>query len=404
MKSSHKQTRRRLGSFKRLADGTIKVTVRSGRRLDGGERSATGYAKDEDEAERVALELAAQLGMRPDLGRGLTLRRWWQAYAAGRGARLTNATFARYEQEMERVWLPALGDVDISLVSRTDVQEVLLSLGTRSRASHAKSALSAVLTQAVRDGQLSENPIRSGGFELPGDVGSDDDVWEDFDTDPFGALEGTSDVWDARTVLRAMPLIAGCRFEGAWLAMVGAGLRMEEAFALRWKDVRRIEVGGRMVTQIAVHHAETVADGRKRTKTRRSRRIAAMVEPFGGRLWELRGDPDEKVSPTSLNNINRQWRLMWEPVTSKNVPKSVMLTKGRMVVDPPVPYVPLSRMRATHETYMQQAGVLDSVNAAAHGHSERVSYRHYQRADGVAAAEQASAFLLVEGGRRAAGA
>lgn len=60
MKSSHKQARRRLGSFKKLADGTIKVTVRSGRRLDGGERSATGYAKDEDEAERALPRIIAQ--------------------------------------------------------------------------------------------------------------------------------------------------------------------------------------------------------------------------------------------------------------------------------------------------------------------------------------------------------
>lgn len=400
MASSHKTPRRKLGTFKRLADGTIRVTVRSGHRLDGGERSATGYAESEDEAERVALELAAQLSMRPDLGRGLTLLRWWQAYSVGKGARLTRATFSRYEQDMEGIWLPALGDRDISLISRAEVQDVLLTLDTRSKASHAKAALSAVISQAVTDGYLTENPIRKGGFELPGDVGTEDDAWADFDDDPFGTLEGTSDVWDAITVLRAMPLIFGCQFEGAWLAMVGAGLRMEEAFALRWKDVRRIQIGGLMVTQLAVHAAETVADGRKRTKTKRSRRIAAMVEPFGERMWELRGDPDGKVSPSSLNNINRQWRRMWEPLDSKHVPKSGMKTRGRMVVDPPIPYVPLSHMRATHETYMQQAGVLDSVNAAAHGHSERISYKHYQHADGVAAAQQASAFLLVEGGRQ----
>ena len=56
-------------------------------------------------------------------------------------------------------------------------------------------------------------------------------------------------------------------------------------------------------------------------------------------------------------------------------------------------------MRATHETYMQQAGVLDSVNAAAHGHSEKVSYTNYQRPDTVDAALRAGSFLIVEGGR-----
>ena len=399
MASSHKSERRRVGTFKRLADGTIRVTVTHGRRYDGAKRRLTGYAKDEEEAERVALELTAQLNKRPDLGKMLTLRMWWLAYSAGKGSRVTNATYNRYQGDMERTWLPALGDTDISLITPIQVQDILLSLPTRSSAAHAKSALSAVLTQAVRDGYLSANPLRGTSFEMPGDVGCEDDSGFDFDDDPFAEIERTSDVWDALTVLRAMPLIFGCAFEGAWLAMVGAGLRMEEAFALRWKDVRRIPVDGRMVTQIAVHHAETIEDGRKRTKTRKGLRIVAMVEPFGERLWSLRGEPDAKVSASSLNNINRQWRRMWEPVDSKHVPKSAKLTRGRMVVEPPIPYLPLSRMRATHETYMQQAGVLDSVNAAAHGHSERVSYQHYQRADGIDAAQMASKFLLIQGGK-----
>lgn len=390
--------RSRIGTRRRMADGTIKVTVSHGYRYDGKQRRVSGFAKTEEEADRLALELAASLGKRPDLGRGLTLARWWLAYSVGKGSRVTNATYNRYKGDMERTWLPAMGETDISLISTIQVQEVLLSLPSRSAASHAKAALSAVLTQAVRDGHLSANPLRGASFEMPGDVGAIDDDSDAFDDDPFAAIEQTSDVWDALTVLRAMPLISGCTFEGAWLAMVGSGLRMEEAFALRWRDVRRIAIDGRMVTQIAVHHAETIADGRKRTKTRQSRRIVAMVEPFGERLWSLRGSPDEKVSSASLSNINRQWRRMWDDLDSPNVPKSGHKTRGRMVVDPPVPYVPLSRMRATHETYMQQAGVLDSVNAAAHGHSERVSYQHYQRADGVDAAQMATRFLLVRGG------
>lgn len=394
-------SRRRVGTRKVLSDGRIRVTVSHGYRLDGRQRRVSGVAETEEEADRLALELAAQLGRCPDLGRGLTLRRWWLAYSAGKGSRLTNATYSRYRSEMERVWLPTLGGTDVSLLTAIAIQEVLLSLPSRSAATHAKAALSAVLTQAVRDGHLSSNPMRGTSFEMPGDVGAVDDDEIGWDDDPFAAIESSSDVWSAQTVLAAMPRIEGCAFEGAWLAMVGAGLRMEEAFALRWRDVRRVEIEGRMVTQLAVHHAETVADGRKRTKTRQSRRIVAMVEPFGERLWALRGDAGDKVSSSSLSNINRQWRRMWEPLDSKHVPKSGHKTRGRMVAEPAIPYVPLSRMRATHETYMQQAGVLDSVNAATHGHSERVSYSHYQRPDGVEAARQASRFLLISGGEKA---
>jgi hypothetical protein len=165
--------------------------------------------------------------------------------------------------------------------------------------------------------------------------------------------------------------------------------------ALRWRDVRRIEVAGHEVTQIAVHHALTKEDGRKRTKTRRSVRIVAMVEPFGSRLWSLRGEPAEEVCKVSVTTLPERWKTLFKPVTSKHARKKDR-RQGRLEG---FPYVPLSRMRATHETYMQQAGVLDSVNAAAHGHSEKVSYSNYQRPETVNAALQAGSFLVVEGGR-----
>ena len=103
------------------------------------------------------------------------------------------------------------------------------------------------------------------------------------------------------------------------------------------------------------------------------------------------------MSLLAPNNISNRWKVLFEPVTSKHA-KTKGRHKGRLAG---FPFVPLNRMRATHETYMQQAGVLDSVNAAAHGHSEVVSYRHYQRPDTVSAAMQAGAFLLVEGGKAA---
>lgn len=400
MASSHKSHERsKLGTRTTLKDGRIKVTVSHGYRLDGNQRRISGIASSEEEADRLALELAAQLGKRPDLGKGLTLRRWWAAYSVTRGSRLVKATFNRYKSDFDNVWLPKLGGCDITLITRKEVQDVLLTLPSRSAASHAKSSLSAVLTQAVRDGHLAENPIRAGGFELPGDVGVMEDSF-DWD-DPFAAIENSQDVWDARTVLRAMEIIYGTPIETCWLAMVGAGLRREEALALTWRDVRRVEIDGVEVTQIAVYKAMTAADGLKQTKTRRSVRIVAVVEPFGTRLWELRGEPEERVSVYTASNIGRRWANMWVPCPSKHA-RVKDRVKGIMVdgIEPPIPFVRLNRMRATHETYMQQAGVIDSINAAAHGHSVKVSYAHYQRADDVRAARQAGDFLLVEGGGR----
>lgn len=398
MASSHKTPRRKLGTFRDRADGTIEVVVSHGRRYDGSQRKVSAIAENRVEAERIALELAARLGKQPDLGKGLTLERWWAAYQAGKGNRVTKATFERYQGDMRRTWLPALGKTDISLITRQDVQAILLSLDTRSQASHAKAALSAVLTQAVRDGYLSENPIKNANFELPGDVGAGDDWGVDFGDDPFATIESTSDVWDVRTVLEAMPLLRGVPLESCWLCMVGAGLRREEALALTWRDVRRVDVGGRMVTQLAVYKAYTAQDGLKRTKTRRSVRIVAVMEPFGARLWELRGRPDDVVCPVSAQNIQKRWKGLFEPVTSKHA-KTEGRHKGKLFG---FRYVVLNRMRATHSTIIQQAGVQDSINAAMHGHSEKVAYSNYQRANTLDAAVRAGEFLLLEGGSMSA--
>jgi integrase len=278
---------------------------------------------------------------------------------------------------------------------------------TRSKAKERIKALSAVLTHAVREGHLSVNPCRNAQFELPGDVGKADLSGIDYENDPFAAIEGVQDVWDVQTVLRAMRRLQGLPLETCWLCMVGAGLRREEALALRWRDVRRITIGGREVTQLAVHGAHTARDGEGITKTKKSVRIVAMVEPFGARLWSLAGERSELVCPVSPKNASRRWRKMWEPLSeSSHMPKqpATHIARGVMLIEPAIPFIHLKRMRATHTTMMQAAGVPDSLNAAVHGHSERVAYTNYLMPDTTEAAVRMGKLFVVEGGRKAASA
>lgn len=334
-------------------------------RVTRGGVTLSGTVADEGAADALMLSFAAQLGRDVSRAPSPTLSAWWQAWRDGRGQRLARVTLRRYEGSMRRCVLPALGHLRLRDVSRADVQRMLLACPTRGEAERARRALSSVLSEAERAGLVAANVAR-GRYDMPPEP-----LPEPTDGgDPFAAIEGAGRVWPPQVVLAAMPLLRGHPVEGCWLCMVGAGLRREEALALTWRDVRRVEVGGRMVVQLAVWRARTWEDGTRATKTARSRRVAAVAEPFASRLWELRGDPDALVCPLGAGNMARTWRRLWGD--------------GRPLAS--LPYLPLSRMRATHETMMQAAGVPDSVNAAAHGHSVAVAYGHYMRPDSASAA------------------
>lgn len=299
-----------------------------------------------------------------------TVAAYWEHFAQTRGRRLANATLSRYAHSMGRHVLPALGDVELGDLRHVDVQRMVYACPTRGTALQAKRALSSMLGFAVMEGIIERNPV-AGRLELPADAAR---AVSGVDVDPFAAIEDNCAVWDAETVLRAMPRLRDLPLEPCWLCMVGAGLRREEALALTWRDVR-VRSG---VVELAVHRARTEKDGIKATKTARSVRVAAMVEPMGARLMELAGEPDELVCSASVGNISKRWANLWKE-RGRNCPHSA--PRGRMLAEPAIPYLPLQRMRATHESLMQKAGVLDSVNAAAHGHSRAVSYKHYLSGD-----------------------
>ena len=160
--------------------------------------------------------------------------------------------------------------------------------------------------------------------------------------------------------------------------------------ALRPVDVRRTTMAGVEVTQLAVHHASTAVERRKGTKTKQSVRIVTMLEPFGTRYWELVQMVDDQkasVCPISASRQNKAWRSYFLPRSiARHAPQA---TQHRGTLEE-LPYVPLSKMRNTHATLMAEAGVLDSINAAMHGHSERIASKHYIKPDTASATVEAS--------------
>ena len=384
-------SKRRLGNVRELGNGKWLARITSGIRSDGRPRSLAKTFPSKEDAEDWLVRKSVELGARPDLGAGVTLRQLWKLYERDKGQKLSKKTLSAYRSQM-RTWLAAMGDADISAIDCAGVQKEILTL-THENALHAKRVLSSVLTYAVGVGLLAKNPMHGHKFDIP----EDEPLEIDWDTDPFGAIEDERTVWSLANVLKCFELIRGLPLEPAWLACVGAGLRVEEALALRRVDVRRVEIQGVEVTQLAIHHASTAMERRKATKTRQSVRVVAMLEPFGERYWELaqRVKGTDEICKLSPARQNKAWRNYFdEPCSIKHTPKSTTTRGALRELDddgnPTLPYLPLARMRNTHATLVQQAGVLDSINAAMHGHTEQVARRHYLRPDTTTATMEVS--------------
>jgi hypothetical protein len=273
------------------------------------------------DAESWLMARSVELDGHPELGAGITLGQLWGVYEQNRLPELALTTQKTYRQRIRHV-LDRMGDRDISTITHGEIQLMFDDMKP-SIAKRTCTALSAVLTYGVRHGLLETSPMYRAPFafgETQRFAESDSEVWDD---DPFAAIEDRRDIWNAETISRCMGMIRGLALEPVWLCCVGAGLRVEEAFALRKMDVRRVEIDGTKVTQLALHHALTTSDGRHRTKNRKSARIVSMLEPMGSRLWEIVQavrDNSDALCVASTQNYGTRWRGYFaEPPTSKHL-------------------------------------------------------------------------------------
>lgn len=341
----------------------------AGFKRDGTRRELSGTAYSMGEAEKLRVKLAIEAGY-ANAGDDMTLDTYFSDYfIPGRIKRgLAQATINRYTQVYDKHISPKFGLRGMNSIKHAEIQR-LVDSKTHATAKQIVSTLRAVLRSAWDDGLVDEEPMRhrmrypkNRRKQLP--------------------------VWTVRDVCAALPVMRGSSIEALWLCMLGGGLRRQEAYALFGRDLKFAAVdsihGGKVYTCYAtVDDAVTVADGRKCVKTDFSERIAAIPEPFASRLLELDIAPDAPICAISLDRVRKQWHSMWEaPPTredgtpwrfaDESVKRGAMLEVG-------VPYVTLPRMRATHETLLQSAGVSDTLNARIHGRSDvsGVGYTNY---------------------------
>jgi len=393
-------TRRRAGagSVKEYRPGKWRARITSGVKADGSPRTLSKVFDSQGEAESWLRARSVELSSRPDVGAGITLAQLWELYCDMRLPELAKTTQVTYSQRMRPV-VDAIGEQDVSTITHGQIQRMYDGMKP-SIAKRTNTALSATLTWGVRNRLLETNPLYKAPFvygKTSRYAEAEADVW---DIDPFAAIEGARDVWSTAEVGECFRRIRGLPLESVWLCCVGAGLRVEEAFALRKMDVRRIvasydEYGHEIwVTQLAVHHATTREEKRKSTKTAHSIDIVPMLEPFGERLWQIVDALPERQSPIcslSAARQNRHWRAYFAKPTDyhKRMADSRKV-QGHLHG---LPYIPLSRMRATHTSIVQDAGVLDSINALMHRNTSTVQRKHYMRPDMTKAAVQVSRLL-----------
>ena len=343
---------RRSGSVREVRDGVWRVRV-----LIGGKcRSATCYGTRKDAEKRLGRLVAD--ARRDQAADGMTLDDYfWQRFVPGRERYGTIANVKTYESIWRNHVSPALGTRPIAEVDNVEVQRWVDQLPPQSAQAYAR-ALRAVLAQAAFDHVIGRSPMDGYRFRMP----------RGRDSRPLP-------VWGPAEVMAALdaPGFVGSQLYALWLVMVGAGLSRSEALALDWEGVSWADAGaGHVVAVVSVERAYTATDGMKEPKNSRRYRRVPMAPLFADRLAKVAGTGPICQSrrgsvPTGRRltpcYVPRRWRRLFED--------------GGPLAR--LPFVPINRMRATHATLAQSAGLDATIVNAMQGRSEgsAVLYGNY---------------------------
>lgn len=333
--------RSKLGNKQKLGENKWRVRVTVGRRTDGKPRiiSKTVYGTEKD-ADREIQALAVRLRKNEAVGDNMQLGAYFErVFIPVKREQTVNATVNTYIMVYKNHIKDQFGSRRLSDISDVEIQDYILSFESASMARKTASVLRTILRSAWADGLIDQEPMRHALSY------------------PKAKKEEPKMVWNAQMVREAMKRLEGVPLEPVFLLMAGAGLRREEAIAVCWED---ITLNGQGQLFVYVNKAKTDYDGVKETKTKHSVRTVVVPEPFASRLEELRGVGE--VYPYTAHSIQIAWRRLFND--------------GKELAG--MLYIPISRLRHTHETLMQLAGVSDTVNAALHGRSNvNTGYQHY---------------------------
>lgn len=343
--------RSKFGTVLRVGHGVYRIFwTENGRRRS---KTIHGERRDAD------LALGRIQGGLEVVGEPDTVRQFWAKTVWPSCDGLAAKTRDEYERLYWREVDPRIGGRRLRDIAWRDLQHgVVGEIESPSVQRSTARLLSKIFRMAVRERVIFANPCEAR-----------------FNYDPKRRRPKT--LVDTLSVGAFMAAIEGIKYEAVILAMLGGGLRLEEAVVLRWEDIEPWTFRGVTYAVVLVEKTIVSAKGGKLlqdgTKTDQSWREMVIGNPFAARLLALkalhgtgplvpsgRGGDGAGAEHTSPMTMSHNWRAWC----------------GRRGVE----YVRLGDMRTCWSTMHAEAGSPDSIVSLAMGHSDGTTRgSHYLR-------------------------
>lgn len=336
---------------------------------NGRRMSESGFASYKDADARL---LDIQRGAATP-GFGTTWGKYWEFHVGATLDGLQPKTAHEYRRQWKHDLEPRIGRLRVSETDWREVQRVIDDMPTASVQRHAFALWRKICNMAVRDRLLPSNPCdRSIRFKQS-------------TTAPKVLL-------DAKGVMDLLGKARNTKYEPAVLLMLACGLRVEEALALDWEDIRKEEIYGATYAAADITKAVVMVGSeaveKDSTKNEGSRRTVVIGEPFASRLLELSEGrsgaivPNGKGGRTSPSTVSHNWKAWSERNAGQ--------------------YIKLGNMRSVYATLACEAADSSLVSMVM-GHSDGTTRgRNYQKSTlrGAAiVADSYGEYLLAEGAR-----
>ena len=291
-----------------------------------GRRQATFHGT-EDEAKIEIARLKA-LGDKPKSR--VTWADYWEDVVEPSFKGLEAKTIHNYMNEWKRYLCPRVSAWRVSETTWRMTQDMIDTIPTRSTQEHAHRLFRKMCRMAMRDGLLDANPTEAIRFRKK--------------------VRKQKVLYRADEMPVVMESIRGLRYEVPILLMLGAGLRVSEAFAMRWDHM--LDYDGMIAMKVS--DARVVVGGdvvEKGTKTQMSERLVMVGEPFASRIRELReASPIDKCCAMRPDNASSKWRTF--------------------AISREIKYVCFENMRSVFATLCGEAEVNGSLVSMFMGHTD----------------------------------